>query len=151
MLNLLKNIFDNQNSTTDIKSENYVLDILCGLMIETANTDGNVDDVEVEKIKSILKDTFKEKSSNINTSLNKAIEDRNNSKSLYYYTSKINREFSQEKKILLIETLWEITLSDGEIHDYESSLIRRLSGLLYISDIDSGNAKKRALNKISGK
>ena len=63
----------------------------------------------------------------------------------------VNGEFSQEKKILLIETLWEITLSDGEIHDYESSLIRRLSGLLYISDIDSGNAKKRALNKISGK
>ena len=47
MLNLLKNIFDNQNSTTDIKSENYVLDILCGLMIETANTDGTVDDVEL--------------------------------------------------------------------------------------------------------
>ena len=47
----------------------------------------------------------------------------------------------------MIETLWEIVLSDGQIHDFESNLIRRLAGLLYVSDIDSGNARKRALNK----
>ena len=80
--------------------------------------------------------------------IKKAVENRNNSKSLHYYTSKINKNFSDKKKILLVETLWEIVLSDGEIHDYESSLIRRLSGLLYISDVNSGNARKRALNKI---
>ena len=68
---------------------------------------------------------------------------------MYYYTSKINKEYNEETKLLLLETLWEIILSDGKIHDYENSLMRRLSGLLYISDINSGNAKKRALNKIS--
>ena len=57
--------------------------------------------------------------------------------------------FDNEKKILLIEALWEIVLSDGEIHDFESNLIRRLAGLLYISDVNSGNARKRALNKNS--
>ena len=41
----------------------------------------------------------------------------------------------------------EIVLSDGEIHDFESNLIRRLAGLLYISDVKSGNARKRALSK----
>ena len=44
-----------------------------------------------------------------------------------------------------------IVLSDGKVHDYESSLIRRLSGLLYISDVNSGNAKKKALDKINKK
>ena len=81
--------------------------------------------------------------------LQKAIKDRNNSKSLFYYTSKINKDYSEEKKILLLEILWEIVLADGKLHDYESSLLRRLSGLLYISDIKSGNARKRALIKIS--
>ena len=81
--------------------------------------------------------------------LNNAINNHNESKSLHFYTSKINKEYSDEKKLLLIETLWEIVLSDGNIHDYESNLIRRLAGLLYISDVASGNAKKRALNKIS--
>ena len=79
--------------------------------------------------------------------LKEAINNKNNSKSLHHYTSFINKNFNEEKKILLIEALWEIVLSDGEIHDFESNLIRRLSGLLYISDIDSGNARKRALNK----
>ena len=50
--------------------------------------------------------------------------------------------------MLLIETLWEIVLSDGEVHEFESNLIRRLAGLLYISDVSCGNAKKRALVKL---
>jgi len=75
------------------------------------------------------------------------LKNKNNSKSLHYYTSFINKNFTDNKKILLIETLWEIILSDGNIHDYESNLLRRLSGLLYISDVNSGNARKRALDR----
>ena len=65
-------------------------------------------------------------------------------------TNKIKEvNFDSDKKLLLIEALWEIVLSDEEIHDFESNLIRRLAGLLYISDVNSGNARKRALNKKS--
>ena len=63
------------------------------------------------------------------------------------FTSKINKEFEYSKKIKLLEVLWEIILVDGKIHDFESNLVRRLSGLLYVSDIDCGIAKKRALTK----
>ena len=69
------------------------------------------------------------------------LKDINQPKSLHFFTSKINKLFSEGKKILLIETLWEIVLSDGELHEYESNLIRRLCGLLYVSDINCGNAK----------
>ena len=62
-----------------------------------------------------------------------------------------NDIFSEEKKLLLIETLWEIVLIDGKIHDFESNLIRRLAGLLYISDVNCGNAKKRALSNLQDK
>ena len=64
------------------------------------------------------------------------------------YSDFINKNFSEENKLILIEVLWKIVLSDGEVHDYESNLIRRLAGLLYISDVDSGNSKKRALMKL---
>ena len=60
----------------------------------------------------------------------------------------INNSFAIEKKLLLIETLWEILLIDGEVHDFESNLIRRLAGLLYISDVSCGYAKKKALLKL---
>tara|TARA_Y100001935_G_C17270920_1_gene491887 strand:+ start:497 stop:949 length:453 start_codon:yes stop_codon:yes gene_type:complete len=149
LLNILKNFFENKdNNKSDI---NKNLELLCGLMIEAANTDGEIDQTEKAKINSVLVDVFNEDPDQVINVLNKAIENRDNSKSLHFYTSKINKEYSEEKKILLLQILWEIVLSDGKLHDYESSLIRRLAGLLYISDVNSGNARKRALNNISNK
>ena len=146
MLNLLKNFFE-KNEISKVESNNN-LEILCGLMIEAANSDGNINSDEINKIKKILINIFKEDKEEVELTLNNAIQNSNNSKSLFFYTSKINKNYSEEKKLLLIETLWEIVLSDGKLHDYETSLIRRLAGLLYISDINSGNARKKALDKI---
>ena len=145
MLNLLKNILNSQNSLED--NNNKDLELLCGLMIEAAYTDGKIDSSELSKIKLSLINIFSEDPKEVNLVLKKAVENKNNSKSLHYYTSFINKNFDDKKKILLIEALWGIVFSDGEIHDFESNLIRRLAGLLYISDVDSGNAKKRALDK----
>ncbi len=148
MLKALKNFFENKDQeTTPNESDN--LELLCGLMLEAAKTDGIVDEVEITRIKSILINTFKENPDEVDLTLNHALKNIDDDKSLHFYTSKINKTFGDEKKIILLETLWEIILSDGEVHDYESSLIRRLSGLLYISDVNSGNARKRALNKIT--
>ena len=147
MINFLKKILNNQNSL-EYKEDNKKLELLCGLMIEAAYTDGQVDESELNKIKLCLINVFEEGPEQVNIMLKEAINNKNNSKSLHHYTSFINKNFNEEKKILLIEALWEIVLSDGEIHDFESNLIRRLAGLLYISDVNSGNAKKRALSKI---
>ena len=146
MINLLNKIFNNQNSTED-NDNNKNLELLCGLMIEAAFTDGQVDKTELNKIKSSLISVFGEDPKEVDLVLEKAEINKNNSKSLHYYTSYINKNFANEKKILLIETLWEVVLSDGKVHDFESNLIRRLAGLLYISDVSSGNARKRALDK----
>ena len=146
MINLLKNILNNQNSSEE--DDNYKnLELLCGLMIEAAYTDGQVDKAELQKIKTCLISVFGENSKDVDLVLDKAEKNKNNTKSLHHYTSYINKNFDDKKKLLLIEALWEIVLSDGEIHDYESNLVRRLAGLLYISDVNSGNARKRALNK----
>ena len=118
-------------------------------MIEAAYTDGQIDESELDKIKFSLINIFNEDPNDVASVLNEAIKNKNNSKSLHHYTSFINKNFDDSKKQLLIETLWEIVLSDGELHDFEASLIRRLAGLLYISDVKSGNARKRALDKNS--
>ena len=80
--------------------------------------------------------------------LSRALDDKDNSRSLHYYTSKLNKSFSHEKKLLLIEVLWEVILADNEIHDFESNLLRRLAGLLYISDFECGKARKKVLAKL---
>ena len=146
MINLLKNILKNQNSSEE-RNDNKDLELLCGLMIEAAYTDGQIDEIEINKIKLTLINVFEEDPKEVDLFLDEALKNKNNTKSLHSYTSLINKNFSDDQKLRLIEALWEIVLSDGKIHDYESSLIRRLSGLLYISDVNSGNARKRALDK----
>jgi len=146
LINLLKNILNNQNSQED-KNNSKNLQLLCGLMIEAAYTDGQIEVNELNKIKLSLIDVFNEDPKEVNAALEEAKKNKNNSNSLHYYTSYINKNFDDDKKLLLIEVLWEIVLSDGQVHDFESNLIRRLAGLLYISDVDSGNAKKRALDR----
>ena len=148
MLKLLKNILNSQNSAED-NNNNKDLELLCGLMIEAAYTDGKIDTSELNKIKLSLINVFGADLKDIDLVIKEAINNKDNSKSLHHYTSFINKNFTDEKKLHLIEALWEIVLSDGKIHDFESSLIRRIAGLLYISDVKSGNARKRALDKIS--
>ena len=147
MINLLKNILNNNNPKQD-KNDSKDLELLCGLMIEAAYTDGQIDQNELNKIKLSLINVFNEDPNEVDLLLQEAVKNKNNSRSLHHYTSVINKNFNYNKKLLLIEALWEIVLSDGKIHDYESNLIRRLAGLLYISDVNSGNARKRALDKI---
>ena len=146
MLESLKKIFASEEAIN--KKENKDIDILSGLMIEAANSDGKITQDELNKISSSLINVFKEDSKKVEESLSKAFEDRDNSRSLYFYTSKLNKLFSEEKKIILIEVLWEVILSDNDLHDFETNLIRRLAGLLYISDIECGNAKIRASKKV---
>jgi len=145
LLNSLKFFFHqseeiNQNNTDD-------LHLLSGLMLETANIDGHVDQQEVDKISKVLIDIFHEEPSAVEAELKKCLEELEEHKSFHSFTSQINQSFSNEKKIILLEILWEIILEDGELHDFESNLMRRLAGLLYISDVQCGNAKKRALIK----
>ena len=146
MLQSIKNIFAG-DQILNAESENKEIDILSGLMIEAANTDGEVTQEELNKISHSLINVFKEDPKVVEVSLTKAFENKDNSKSLYFYTSKLNKSYSNENKIKLIEVLWEIILADNEIHDFETNLIRRLAGLLYISDVECGNAKIRADKK----
>ena len=146
MLKSLKNIFASDKSL-NIETENTEVDILSGLMIEAANTDGKITQEELNKISNSLINVFKEDPKIVEESLNKAFENKDNSKSLYFYTSKLNKSYTDDQKIQLLEVLWEIILADNELHDFEANLIRRLAGLLYISDVECGNAKIRAGKK----
>tara|TARA_B100000579_G_scaffold428865_1_gene439728 strand:- start:477 stop:929 length:453 start_codon:yes stop_codon:yes gene_type:complete len=147
LLQSLKNIFSTDESTNQ-ENKNIEIDILSGLMIEAANTDGKITQEELDKISVSLINVFKEDPISVEQSLNKAFDNKDNSRSLYFYTSKLNKSLPKEKKIILIEVLWEIILADNEVHDFETNLIRRLAGLLYISDVECGNAKIRAGQKV---
>jgi uncharacterized tellurite resistance protein B-like protein len=141
----LKKLF--RNTENNLNKSFDDLQLLSGLMIEAANIDGIIDQKEINKISKSLVEIFGEKPQAVEIELNKCLDEINDHKSLHFYTSRINQTFTEEKKIILIEILWEIILEDGKIHDFETNLIRRLAGLLYISDTQCGKAKKKILEK----
>jgi len=149
LLNSLKKLFKQPANELIQNDSNEELSLLCGLMLEAAQIDGTIDQVEINKITKTLTEIFHEDSLEVELELQKSLKEIDESKSLHFFTSKINKIFSDKKKNLLIETLWEIILSDGKVHEFESNLIRRLAGLLYISDVSCGNARRRALTNLN--
>ena len=148
MLASLKKLFQQHNLEKDQKNSNNELMLLCGIMMEAAAIDGTIDQTELSQIKISLVTIFNEKSDEVEEAISFCLEKINEPNSLHFFTSKLNKSFDDNKKIILLEVLWEIILADKQIHDFESNFIRRLAGLMYISDIHCGNAKKRVLAKL---
>jgi uncharacterized tellurite resistance protein B-like protein len=63
--------------------------------------------------------------------------------------TRIAKAMSGEEKIAFIEQLWEIVLSDGERDSYEDTLMRRICGLIYLEDRDSGQARIRVAARLA--
>ena len=64
------------------------------------------------------------------------------------FTRVIKDRYSPEERVELVEMAWEVVYADGELHDYEANLLRRLGGLLYVSDKERGDARKRVLARL---
>ena len=77
MINLLKNICNNQNPQKDI-DKNKDLELLSGLMIDAAFTDGQIDSIELNKIKSSLINVFNEDPQEVDFVLKEAVNNKNN-------------------------------------------------------------------------
>ena len=148
MLAALQKLFQQHNLKSDHRISNNELMLLCGIMMEAASVDGIVDQNEILKIKTSLITIFHEKYEEVEEVISYCLEKINEPKSLHYFTSKLNKSFDNNKKVILLEVLWEIILTDKKIHDFESNFIHRLAGLMYISGVNCANAKKRVLTKL---
>jgi len=67
--------------------------------------------------------------------------------SLYQFTGLINREFSAEQKIQLVEMLWQVAYADGRLDRYEEAAVRKITELLHVPHRDFIRAKHRVLDE----
>ena len=63
-------------------------------------------------------------------------------------THDIRKEMDYEERLKIVEMMWEIVLVDQVLDVFESQLMKRVAGLLFVSDYDSGSCKKRAIAKL---
>ena len=116
---------------------------ISALLIQTAAYDGVFDDIEKEKIKSLLKKYFDLTDETLEELFSLSLIINDDSNDIQQFTRKLNENLDYDEKLEIIEMMWKIIIADGRIDDYENALVRKLSGLLYIDDFKVGEIKKR--------
>ncbi|MBE9555544.1 MAG: TerB family tellurite resistance protein [Proteobacteria bacterium] len=120
------------------------------LLVEAAKLDGAFDGMERVRIASLLKDRFGMESADVAELIEAADEETELAGGLYGFTKEVRANFDNDERVSMIEMLWEVAYADGSLHDFESNMLRRVAGLLYVTDRESGEARKRVLDRLSG-
>ena len=115
------------------------------LMVEAARMDGHFDDAERQVIEATIRRHFGLDQGETDALLAAAMQTHDEVNQLVGFTRTIKDAYSEPQRIELIEMLWEVVYADDELHDYEANLLRRIAGLIYVSDRDRGLARKRVL------
>ena len=119
------------------------INIAC-LLIHAAKIDENYTSEEREIIKKTVKKFYPDLD-NLDNVVTRAEKKENDSNHIQEFTKDV-KSLSIENKIIIVETLWKIILSDGKSDIYENNLMRRLAGLLYLDDKIMGEIKIKVLN-----
>ena len=138
---MLKNFFKKKEE----KDPNNKNVLIIALLIHAAKIDENYTENEKKIIKKVIMDLNKISSNQADELLKLAEKKEEESNQIIEFTKEI-KKYSMEFRLKIVEIIWKIVYSDGTSDDYESNLIRRICGLLYISDKDSGIIKAKVQN-----
>ncbi len=117
----------------------------CALLIHAAKIDENYTVKEEEIIKKTLLELGTSKE-DISQTIHEAKTIEKNSNQLLEFTKEV-KNLPESDKIKIIEALWSIIYSNNDADIYETNLMRRLAGLLYVDSKIMGNIKDRIKNK----
>ena len=138
---MLKNFFKKKEKE-DTSNKNV---LIVALLIHAAKIDENYTEDEKKIIKKTIMELNKISSNQADELLKLAEKKEEESNQIVEFTKEI-KKYSMEFKLKIIEIIWKIVYSDGTNDNYESNLIRRICGLLYISDKDNGIIKTKVKN-----
>ena len=137
---MLKNFFKKSNNEN---SDNNIL--IIALLIHAAKIDENYTEIEKSIIKKTIKQLNQVDADEAEKLLKIAEKKEEKSNQIVEFTKEI-KKYPMEFRLKIIEIIWEIVYSDSTNDNYESNLIRRICGLLYISDKDNGIIKTNVKN-----
>jgi len=118
------------------------------LLVEAARQDGDYAAEERALIRALLSGQFGLSAEEADALLAGAEEAQSQATDLFRFTREAVAGMDEEGRETLIEMLWQVVLADGRLHDYEASLMRRVAGLLYVSDHASAAARRHALERL---
>jgi len=142
-----KNIF--KNTDVDSKDSNDDYKVACvAILCEAAAMDGVFDEKEKSLILVLIQKQFNLDVEQANKVLSEGKQLAENATQLYGFTRVIKESWGLEKRIRLLEMLWELAYVDGELNAAEDMLIRRIAGLIHVEDRERMEAKQKVLKNI---
>ena len=124
----------------ETKNNNFLTKV-CALLIHAAKIDENYTEKEEEIIKNTIIELGLEKE-NVSKTIEEAKIIEEDSNQILDFTREI-KKLPDEDKIRIVESLWSIIYSNKEADIYETNLMRRLAGLLYIDNKTMGDIKEK--------
>lgn len=149
MKRFIKKFFGEKSSNKENQDElnsSVIEEAVVVLLLRAANIDGKKDEQEIEAIKRLIIQQFNYDEEKADILIASASEKEESSADLFEWSKIINDHYDLDSKKIVFSMMCEIICADGLIDPFESNLIRRLSGLLYISDKDAGAIKKKVMN-----
>lgn len=150
MINRLKELFagsETARSTGSTGAEAFHV-AAAALLVEAAHLDAHYGAVERETILKVLTNRFDLSGEDAQALVASGEDAQEQAVELYGFTKKIKEALAPEERTAIIEMMWEVAYADGVLHDYEAHLVRRVAGLIYVTDRDRGEARKRVLERL---
>lgn len=121
---------------------------VAALLMEAAHVDGHLDEPERAAVRRILEQRFSLDEAAVRELTAAAERQAERSTQLFGMTRLLSERFSRARRIEVIEMLWEVAYADGELDPLEDALLRRVAGLVDVSDHERGEAKLRVLRRL---
>ena len=138
---MLKNFFKKEEKE-NLNNKNI---LVTALLIHAAKIDENYTEIEKKIITKAIINLNEISPNEAEEILKLAEKKEEESNQIVEFTREI-KQYPMEFRLKIIEIIWEIVYSDGVSGIYESNLIRRICGLLYIPDRDNGIIKTKVQN-----
>ncbi len=148
MLDRIKAILRDQPVAADTGGFDQLQIAVAVLLIEAARMDNEFDADERAAIAQLLQRRFELETADAEKLLARAQEKAEDSVEFYTFTRTVKDAFEHEDRVEFMQMLWEVAYADGELHDHEANLMRRVTGLMHVTDRESGEARKRALRQL---
>ena len=150
MIDLTKRFFGKRQtelpSSRESESGHEIRIATCALFLEMAGVDGEFSDEERHHIVSILKENYHLSDEHAAELMEMAQQELDESIDLWHFTNLINRNYSEEEKVRIVEMVWRIVYVDGRLDKHEDTLMHKLSKLLDLTHGQLIDAKMRVLD-----
>ena len=139
--------FTSQN-TAIAEDETKLARTVAALLVEAAMADGDIDEIEYAHIRHMLVTQLDLPADDAEAMLNESVVSHDDRIEIYSLTRHIRNDTNAADRSVILEMVWMVVLADGKLDAHESQLMRRLSGLLFVDDVESGQAAKRARHRL---